>query len=95
MTVVGGALYALDINDMDDMRRLVRGGLGVDGSGRNEQEVEEDLEEWMATVLDRKAEKEKEREKAKNGKRRKVIVIDEDGQEEIEEVWRNEKGRRR
>jgi len=91
MIVVGGALYAMDINSIGDMQRLVRGGLGYDGTGRNEQQVEEELEEWLAGVLNRKAEK----EKAKDSRGRKVIVIDEDGQEEIEKVWRNERGERR
>ncbi|EEP83018.1 predicted protein [Uncinocarpus reesii 1704] len=59
MIGVGGAMYAFDVNGMDDLRRKVRGGLGVDGSGRSEKEVEEELEEWVVTVLNRKAEKEK------------------------------------
>ena len=40
------------------MRKL-RGGLGVDGSGRDEKQAEEEFEEWMATVLSRKEAKEK------------------------------------
>lgn len=55
--VTGGALYAFDISSMDDLRRKVRGGMGVDGTGRSEQDAEEELEEWLATVLARKEEK--------------------------------------
>lgn len=55
--VTGGALWAFDIASMDDMRRKIRGGLGVDGTGRTEQEAEEEMEEWLATVLDRKEKK--------------------------------------
>lgn len=58
MIGVGSAMHLFDINTLDDMRRKVRGGLGVDGSGRSEQQVEEELEEWVVTVLNRKAEKE-------------------------------------
>lgn len=53
----GGLLWAFDIGSMDDMRRKIRGGLGVDGTGRTEQEAEEEMEEWLATVLTRKEEK--------------------------------------
>ncbi|KAI1971585.1 hypothetical protein LOZ51_006745 [Ophidiomyces ophidiicola] len=59
MLGVGGAMHAFEINTLDDLRRKVRGGLGADGSGRSEQQVEEELEEWVVTVLNRKAEKEK------------------------------------
>jgi len=57
--VTGGALWAFDISNMDEMRKKIRGGLGVDGSGRTEQEAEEDMEEWLATVLARKEDKER------------------------------------
>lgn len=62
-------MYAFDINTMEDLRRKVRGGLGVDGSGRSEQDVEEELEEWVVTVMGRKAEKEK---KGREGEREYV-----------------------
>jgi len=61
MMLAGGALWAFDINSVADMRRKIRGGLGVDGSGRSEQDAEEEMEEWLATVLARKEEKEKRR----------------------------------
>ena len=54
MMATGGALWYLDINSMADARRLVRGGLGVDGSGKSEKEAEEEFEEWLATTLARK-----------------------------------------
>lgn len=54
MMATGGALWYLDINNMADARRVLRGGLGVDGSGKSEKEAEEEFEEWMATVLARK-----------------------------------------
>ncbi|KAI9841640.1 MAG: hypothetical protein M1837_000487 [Sclerophora amabilis] len=59
MMVTGGALWAMDISSMDDLRRKVRGGLGVDGTGRSEQDAEEEFEEWLATVLARKDDKER------------------------------------
>ena len=63
MMVAGGTLWAFDISSMDDMRRKIRGGLGVDGSGRSEKDAEEEMEEWLATVLARKEEKERKRKK--------------------------------
>lgn len=59
MMSTGGLLWYFDINSMDDARRKLRGGLGVDGSGRDEKQAEEEFEEWMATALSRKEVKEK------------------------------------
>jgi hypothetical protein len=64
MMAAGGTLWAFDISSMDDMRRKIRGGLGVDGTGRSEQDAEEEIEEWLATVLARKDEKERKRKGA-------------------------------
>ena len=63
MMGIGGTLWYLDINSMDEARRKIRGGLGVDGSGRSEKEAEEDFEEWMASTLARKEMKEAQRGK--------------------------------
>lgn len=60
MMMTGGLLWAFDISSLDDMRRKVRGGLGVDGTGRGERQAEEEWEEWLATVLERKRRKEEE-----------------------------------
>jgi hypothetical protein len=79
MLSTGGALWYFDIASMDDARRKLRGGLGVDGSGRTEGEAEEDFEEWLATVLSRKEAKERKREY----------------EGEKEEKRRNERGRER
>ena len=59
--MTGGAAWAFDVSTLEDLRRKVRGGLGVDGSGRDEQEVEAEFEEWLATVLARKEDKERAR----------------------------------
>jgi hypothetical protein len=58
MMATGGTLWYLNINNMDEARRFIRGGIGVDGTGRSEKDAEEDFEEWMATVLARKEAKE-------------------------------------
>jgi hypothetical protein len=59
MMMTGGLLWAFDISSLEDMRRKVRGGLGVDGTGRGERDVEEEFEEWLASTLERKKEKER------------------------------------
>jgi len=70
MMFSGGLLYAFDIASVDDIRRNVRKNLGVDGV-RTDQDVEEEIEEWFATVLDRKDLKEKLREDRAKGVRNK------------------------
>ncbi|EXJ85578.1 hypothetical protein A1O1_05943 [Capronia coronata CBS 617.96] len=54
MMATGGTMWYLNINSMQDARRVLRGGLGVDGTGKTEKDAEEEFEEWMATVLARK-----------------------------------------
>lgn len=61
MMVTGGLLYAFDISSLDDMKRNVRRKIGVDVD-RTDQDVEEEIEEWFATVLERKGVKEKKSE---------------------------------
>ena len=60
MMLVGGTLWAADISSMDEMRKKIRGGLGVDGG--TEKDAEEEFEEWLATVLERKEDKERRKE---------------------------------
>ena len=57
MMMTGGTLWAFDISTTDDLKRKIRGGLGIDGTGRTEQQAEEDFEEWLAETLARKDEK--------------------------------------
>ncbi|KAI9700917.1 MAG: hypothetical protein M1820_006678 [Bogoriella megaspora] len=59
--MTGGTFWAFDISTIEDLRRKVRGGLGVDGAGKSESEAEEQMEEWLATVLSRKDEKERKK----------------------------------
>ncbi|TKA82288.1 hypothetical protein B0A49_00441 [Cryomyces minteri] len=63
MMMTGGLLWSYDISSLEDLRRKVRGGLGVDGSGKSEMDAEEEMEEWLATVLARKEDKEKRRKR--------------------------------
>ncbi|RMD40958.1 hypothetical protein DV735_g4168, partial [Chaetothyriales sp. CBS 134920] len=69
MMATGGALWYLDINSLADARKMIRGGLGVDGTGRTEKEAEEEFEEWMASTLARKEHKNAAKEGDAEGRR--------------------------
>lgn len=58
MMATGGALWYLDVNSLADARRMIRGGLGVDGKGQTEDEANEEIEEAIASILSRKDSKE-------------------------------------
>lgn len=58
MMATGGALWYLDLNSLADARKRIRGGLGIDGKGKTEQEADEEIEEVIASILARKDAKE-------------------------------------
>ncbi|CAG8023999.1 unnamed protein product [Penicillium salamii] len=63
----GAAGYALNINNIDDMRKFVRAGLrgGSDTPVKSDEELEEEVTEWVSKVLGEKFEKQLEKEKMK------------------------------
>jgi hypothetical protein len=77
MMAAGGTLCAFDINTLEDLRTRVRGGLEL--NGKSDGQVDAELEEWVASVLQRKdwksmqtvLEKEAEREEARKEKEKK------------------------
>jgi len=98
MMMTGGVLWAADISSLEELRRKVRGGLGVDGTGRGESDVEEDWEEWLARVVERRREKERRR----RAREEKGVL----GSEDDRRIWEedidvsggqrvNEKGKKR
>ncbi|KAK1144745.1 hypothetical protein N8T08_004756 [Aspergillus melleus] len=60
----GAAMVALDINRLEDMQRFVRRGFNVDGGEvtKTDQELEEEVAEWVGSVLGKKFEKEVRKE---------------------------------
>ena len=80
--LVGGLRWAFDVETMEDARRVVRGGMGVDGTGRAERDADEEFEEWIASVLER-------RDRKREEKRRRV------GESGGEGKWINERGKER
>ena len=76
--LTGGLLWAMDISSLEDLRRRVRGlGLLVDEHGREIsdqthglhdaqriKDADEELEEWIATILARKEDKDRRKKDA-------------------------------
>lgn len=65
MMTAGGVMYALDVNGLEDMRRLMRGGLEGVAEGKSDEELENEVTEWVASVLGDRFEKQLEKEKTK------------------------------
>ncbi|KAJ5124141.1 uncharacterized protein N7515_007966 [Penicillium bovifimosum] len=66
--MAGGAVgYALDINELEDLRKFVRAGLrgGSDTPVKSDEELEMEVTEWVSKVFGDKFEKELEKEKMK------------------------------
>ncbi|KAJ5555026.1 hypothetical protein N7535_007469 [Penicillium sp. DV-2018c] len=66
--MAGGAVgYALDINELEDLRKFVRAGLrgGSDTPVKSDEELEMEITEWASKVFGDKFEKELEKEKMK------------------------------
>lgn len=69
--LAGGWMWALQIRNLEDLRQRLRSkiGGGANPATRSKQEVEEEIEEWVARVLARKAEKDRrKREQAENSR---------------------------
>lgn len=58
MIVMGGSMFALDVVNVEELRDLSRIKFGGEDR-KSDQEVEEELEEWVATILSRKDQKDK------------------------------------
>ncbi|KAI9819283.1 MAG: hypothetical protein M1827_007440 [Pycnora praestabilis] len=69
MMGVGGALWVFDISTLADLRTRVREGMGFGGDRvGGEKDADEEMEEWLATVLERRDRKEgKRREERERG----------------------------
>ncbi|KAI9852297.1 MAG: hypothetical protein M1838_001185 [Thelocarpon superellum] len=65
MMVTGVALWAFDVASVADMRHRLHRTMGVEGDVRTDRDADEEMEEWLATVLSRKEDKERAKAKAK------------------------------
>ena len=64
MMMGGGLLWAFDIGNLEDLKRRVGSGRGVDGKwrakGERERDEEDEFEKWVASLTGRKMEEEKD-----------------------------------
>ncbi|CAI7616655.1 unnamed protein product [Penicillium glandicola] len=77
--MAGGAVgYALNINGLEDMRRFVRNGLqgGSDAPVKSDEELEQEVSEWVAKILGDKFEKQLEKEKMKRAFQQEKVELD-------------------
>lgn len=65
MLTTGAVMCALDVNGVEDMRRIMRSGLEGAAAGKSDEELENEVTEWVASVLGDRFEKQLEKEKAK------------------------------
>lgn len=61
----GAVMYALDVNGVEDMRRIMRGGLEGAAAGKSDEELEREVTEWVTSVMGNRFEKQLEKERAK------------------------------
>jgi len=60
--MVGGTAWAMDISNMDDLRTKVRRGMKIEQSDKSQAEQDQEVEEWIASVLQRKQDKDTKKE---------------------------------
>ncbi|KAI2786497.1 hypothetical protein POX_g08883 [Penicillium oxalicum] len=65
MMATGGVMCALNVNGVEDMRKLMRSSLDDAAAGKSDDELEKDVVEWVSSVLGDRFEKQLEKEKAK------------------------------
>lgn len=65
MMTTGGIMCMLNVNGIEDMRRIMRGGLEGAASGKSDDELEKEVTDWVASVFGDRFEKQLEIERAK------------------------------
>jgi hypothetical protein len=65
MMATGGVMCALNVNGLEDMRKIMRGSLEGVAAGKSDEELEKDVAEWVSSVLGDRFDKQLEKEKAK------------------------------
>ncbi|CEJ57097.1 hypothetical protein PMG11_05804 [Penicillium brasilianum] len=65
MMATGGVMCALNVNNLEDMRKIMRGSLEGVAAGKSDEELEKDVAEWVSSVLGDRFDKQLEKEKAK------------------------------
>jgi hypothetical protein len=67
MMTTGAAMYALDINGLDDARRFMRVAMqgDIDETGKSDEQLEQEVTEWVTNMLGDRFTKQLEKERAK------------------------------
>ncbi|KAJ5153144.1 uncharacterized protein N7482_009622 [Penicillium canariense] len=65
MMASGGVMCALNVNSLEDMRKVMRGSLEGVAAGKSDEELEKEVAEWVSSVLGDRFDKQLEKEKAK------------------------------
>lgn len=55
----------LGVNGIEDMRRVMRGGLEGAAAGKSDEELEKEVTDWVASVFGDRFDKQLEKERAK------------------------------
>ena len=78
MMMAGGLLYAFDISSLDDMRRHIHRGIGIDGPNgpRTDEESEKEIEQWIASVLHVGSKAEKEKAEIKKPEEKEATILE-------------------
>lgn len=93
MLASGAAAWTLDVNSVEDLRDVMRrvtrkqvgvGSGGVDGAAggerpRTDEEIETDLQEWVAGVLARQFQEETRKEVERRRRERGEVAVDGEG----------------
>ncbi|KAJ6031399.1 hypothetical protein N7540_002131 [Penicillium herquei] len=67
MMTTGAAMYALDINSLDDARRFMSVAMqgGIDETGKSDEQLEAEVTEWVTNLLGDRFQKQLEKERAR------------------------------
>ncbi|KAJ5798014.1 uncharacterized protein N7503_007310 [Penicillium pulvis] len=67
MMTTGAAMYALDINGLDDARRFMKVAMSgdIDETGKSDEQLEQEVTEWVTNLLGDRFTKQLEKERAK------------------------------
>lgn len=79
MMTTGAALYALDINGLDDARRFMRVAMQgeIDETGKSDEQLEQEVTEWVTNMLGDRFTKQLEKERAKKQQQQQQPVAGE------------------
>ncbi|KAJ5918334.1 hypothetical protein N7454_010709 [Penicillium verhagenii] len=75
MMTTGAAMYALDINGLEDARRFMRVAMqgSIDETGKSDEQLEKEVTEWVTDLLGDRFTKQLDKERAKKQQEQQLI----------------------